>query len=312
MFGRTILISAELHDLLPADTHSLFRETGTCALKGVAADRMPFSPRSDGRKDGRTPRARDRLPGNTGARARAFRYRRNVCGRCGFRCAPVIRRRHDGVQGFMNEASEHLVAERSWAVPAGRRLGIVRDGENPSVPTPGDLIRCVAAVAAERDRAAFAALFRYFGPRLKTFFLRGALPAAVSEDLVQETMLAVWRKAQSFNPERAGVTTWVFTIARNLRIDHLRRQRNPADLPCEPEEEMRTVEALLLDGERDLRVRNALAGLSPEQQTIIRLSYYGEKSQSEIAGELGIPLGTVKSRTRLAMNRLRALLEDER
>jgi RNA polymerase sigma-70 factor (ECF subfamily) len=191
------------------------------------------------------------------------------------------------------------------------RMAIVSVGEGLPVPPADELARYVIAVATNRDRNAFAALFRHFGPRLKTFFMRGSMSSGLAEDLVQETMLSVWRKASYFDPGRAGVATWVFTIARNLRIDHLRRQRNPADLPPDPEEEPQTLEDALLGAERDLRVRKALSGLSPDQQTIIRLAYYSEKSQTEIASELGIPLGTVKSRARLAMNRLRALLEDE-
>jgi RNA polymerase sigma-70 factor (ECF subfamily) len=107
------------------------------------------------------------------------------------------------------------------------------------------------------------------------------------------------------------VATWIFTIARNIRIDPLRRQRDPSDLPPEPETALETVEDEVIGAERDAAVRNALTALSQDQQTIIRLSYFSEKSQTEIAYELGIPLGTVKSRTRLAMNRLRALLEDK-
>ena len=209
----------------------------------------------------------------------------------------------------MHEASNHVIT-RNFAIPLFGRLGLVSMGGRLPDVAAARLAELVVAVASRRDREAFADLFRHFGPRLKTFFMRGGMPDGLAEDLMQETMLLVWRKASYFDPARAGVATWVFTIARNLRIDHLRRQRNPADLPHEPEEMPPSIENVLLDTERDLRVRNALADLSPEQQTIIRLSYYSEKSQTEIAGELGIPLGTVKSRTRLAMNHLRALLED--
>ena len=210
----------------------------------------------------------------------------------------------------MHEARKHFAADTSWTVPASRRLGVV-SGDAPPPPGADELAGLVQTVAARRDREAFAALFRHFGPRLKTFFMRGGMSAGLAEDLVQETMLSLWRKASYYDPARAGAATWVFTIARNLRIDHLRRQRNPADLPPDPEDAPPSLEEALLGAERELRVRKALSGLSTEQQAIIRLSYYSEKSQSEIADELGIPLGTVKSRTRLAMTRLRALLEDE-
>lgn len=211
----------------------------------------------------------------------------------------------------MNEASNQIAVRPDWTAFARRRLAIVSADENLSLPAADEFVRLLSAVATDRDRQAFAALFRHFGPRLKSFFMRGAMSAGMAEDLVQETMLNVWRKASYFDPARAGVATWIFTIARNLRIDHLRRQRNPADLPPDPEDAPPSSEDLVLGAERDMRVCHALAGLSAEQQAIIRLSYFSEKSQSEIAGELGIPLGTVKSRTRLAMNRLRVLLEDE-
>ncbi|HEV7249516.1 MAG TPA: sigma-70 family RNA polymerase sigma factor [Shinella sp.] len=210
----------------------------------------------------------------------------------------------------MYDASNEIDTQERPAPSTGRRRAVV-NAADPRAPTPEALASLLAAVADDRDRQAFAALFRHFGPRLKTFFLRSAISSGVAEDLVQETMLNVWRKASYFDPERAGVATWIFTIARNLRIDHLRRLRNPATLPVDGDDAPPSIEDGVLGAERDERVRRALTTLSAEQQTIIRLSYFSEKSQTEIAGELGIPLGTVKSRTRLAMNRLRALLEDE-
>ncbi|WP_439603694.1 sigma-70 family RNA polymerase sigma factor [Shinella sp.] len=223
----------------------------------------------------------------------------------------MIRLGERRVEGGMNEASSPIEIEHKPSVPTGRRLAVVRSKEAQDIPSPDALAEMVGQVAHGRDRQAFALLFGYFGPKLKTFFLRWSLSSVVAEDLVQETMLNVWRKASYFDPERAGVATWVFTIARNIRIDHLRRQRDPSILPPDPEGGPQTLEDDLLGAERDERVRHALTALSMEQQTIIRLSYFSEKSQTEIADELGIPLGTVKSRTRLAMNRLRALLEDQ-
>ncbi len=210
----------------------------------------------------------------------------------------------------MYDASNEIDTQERPAPSAGRRRAVV-NAADPRAATPEVLASLLAAVADDRDRQAFASLFRHFGPRLKTFFLRSAISSGVAEDLVQETMLNVWRKASYFDPERAGVATWIFTIARNLRIDHLRRLRNPATLPVDGDDAPFSIEDGVIGAERDERVRRALTTLSTEQQTIIRLSYFSEKSQTEIAGELGIPLGTVKSRTRLAMNRLRALLEDE-
>lgn len=211
----------------------------------------------------------------------------------------------------MNDALEQFASAAPAQSLACRVRLVNAANEGRAAAGADELARLVQRVAHERDRQAFAALFGYFGPRLKTFFMRGGLAAGVAEDLAQETMLALWRKASFFDSARAGVSTWVFTIARNLRIDHLRRQRDPALLVQEPAEEPPTLEEAVLTAERELRVRSALSGLSPEQSTIIRLSFYSEKSQSQIAEELGIPLGTVKSRVRLAMNRLRSLLEDD-
>jgi len=211
----------------------------------------------------------------------------------------------------MNEASKPVESNHKPGLQTGRRLAVVSSRDKQQTPSPDALVEMMRQVAQDRDRQAFALLFRYFGPKLKTFFLRWTMSSVAAEDLVQETMLTVWRKASYFDAERAGVATWIFTVARNIRIDHLRRHRNPSALPPDPEKAMDTVEDGMLGAERDAAVRNALIALSPEQQTIIRLAYFNEKSQTEIADVLGIPLGTVKSRTRLAMNRLRALLEDK-
>lgn len=210
----------------------------------------------------------------------------------------------------MHDHSSHIEKEARHGVPP-KRYAVVSLVENRQAPTPEELVSLIQSVSRDRDRQAFALVFQHFGPRLKTFFLRWTLSAAVAEDLVQETMLTVWRKASYFDPTRAGVATWIFAIARNIRIDHLRRRRVPSSLPPDPEEIPASVEDHILGAQRDEQVRRALAALPAEQQTIIRLSYFTEQSQSEIAEALGIPLGTVKSRTRLAMNRLRALLEDK-
>lgn len=179
--------------------------------------------------------------------------------------------------------------------------------------TPEAQIRMVRAVAQQGDRTAFATLFRHFAPRLKTFLTRSGLPTNTAEELAQETMINVWRKASYFDPARAGVATWIFTIARNLRIDHLRqlkRQAPIADDPTDEGEEPHTGETFLLTAEREARVRVALTQLSEEQMNVVRLSYFSEKPHSEIAAELDIPIGTVKSRIRLAMAHLRSLLDE--
>jgi RNA polymerase sigma-70 factor (ECF subfamily) len=181
------------------------------------------------------------------------------------------------------------------------------------VLTADEQCRLLSVIATERDCQAFALLFKHFAPRLKTFLMRSGLAANIAEELAQETLLTVWHKASFFDPSRAGVSTWIFTIARNIRIDYQRRDCRPKPVDIDPSDEVDmppSTELVMMAAERDTRVREALHFLSEDQMTIIRLSFFHEKPHSEIARELGIPLGTVKSRVRLAMNRLRSLLGD--
>ena len=172
-----------------------------------------------------------------------------------------------------------------------------------------DHVRMIAAIATRADRDAFAALFSHFAPRVKGYMLRLGAAPQLAEDLAQETMLTVWSKAAAFDEARAAPSTWIFTIARNLRIDVARRERSAAGVDLadaadpEPAPDAR-VGAL----QSAARVRTALVSLPPEQAEAIRLSFFLEKPHAAIAEELGLPLGTVKSRLRLAMRRLRDLL----
>jgi len=181
-------------------------------------------------------------------------------------------------------------------------------------PDGAQLARMIVSIAVERDRQAFAALYSHFAPRVTAFLRKSGLPPNMAEEIAQDVMLTVWRKAEQFDPARAGASTWIFTIARNLRIDHLRRVRVATSAEQVEPEEIETApsgEALMLASERESTVRAALAALSDEQAMVLRLSFFGDKPHSEIARELGLPLGTVKSRVRLALGRLRALLEGE-
>lgn len=181
----------------------------------------------------------------------------------------------------------------------------------PYCPPPPDDASLVLAIAARQDRGAFAALFSRFAPRLKTWFMRAGTPADRAEDLAQETMLAVWRRAESYDPTRAGVATWIFTIARNQRIDALRRLARPlpdGDDPSFAPPAPPSPDAAFDAAQDEDRVRTALRDLPAEQAEVIRLSFYEDRPHAEIERALGIPLGTVKSRLRLAINRLRANL----
>lgn len=185
------------------------------------------------------------------------------------------------------------------------------------MPCPDEMTLCLQAVAAHADRGAFGRLFQHFGPRVAAFLVRGGASVDEAEEIMQETMATVWRKAAQFDPAKAGAATWIFTIARNRRIDRARRAAralSAAELFAAPpaEEGDASAEDMALAHEREARLRAALSRLSPEQDAVLRLSFFAEKPHSEIARELGIPLGTVKSRVRLAMARIRALLEDVR
>jgi RNA polymerase sigma-70 factor (ECF subfamily) len=171
----------------------------------------------------------------------------------------------------------------------------------------------IRAIAAGQDRAAFASLFEFYAPRIKAMLMRSGAAADAAEDVAQETLLTVWRKAAYFDPARASASAWIFTIARNLRIDRLRGdKRATAYAPLEmvepeaPESPDRALNAV----QRDERVRSALKELSPEQVRVVQLSFFEGRAHGDIAALLDLPLGTVKSRVRLAMTRLRNLLGD--
>jgi len=179
--------------------------------------------------------------------------------------------------------------------------------------TNDEMYALVRAVAVQRDRAAFAELFRHFAPRLKGFGIRRGVDAAAAEELAQETMLTVWRKAETFDPAKATVSTWIFTIVRNKRIDLFRREGYP-------EVELSEVAETADDGESPEQsvnaaqsgqaVREAMTALPAEQLQIIQMAFFEDKSHSLIAAELKLPLGTVKSRIRLALSRLRTAMPE--
>jgi RNA polymerase sigma-70 factor (ECF subfamily) len=172
----------------------------------------------------------------------------------------------------------------------------------------------LARLALGSDRVAFAGLYAFYAPRIRTYLRRlGADPVA-AEDLAQEAMATVWRKAAFYDRTRASAGTWIFTIARNLRVDALRRERrpqldpnDPALIPAAPP----SPESLLTGTRAASALRQAVAALSPEQAYLIELSFFQDQPHSVIASELGLPLGTVKSRLRLAIARVRKSLGEE-
>lgn len=177
-----------------------------------------------------------------------------------------------------------------------------------------DLVGMVIAVSERRDRAAFSGLFAHFAPRVKAYLIRHGATNEAAEELAQETLLRVWRKAHLFDPSVAAPSTWIFRIARNLRIDRIRRERRPEFDPEDPalvREADPAADQIIETDQEGARVRAAIDMLPPDQKQAILLSFFEDKPHREIADELGLPLGTVKSRIRLAFARVRQTLGDE-
>ena len=173
-----------------------------------------------------------------------------------------------------------------------------------------DWVDLVARVRDQGDRKAFADLFRHFAPRVKGFLMKSGASATLAEECAQDVMAVLWQKAHMYDPARASVATWVFTIARNRRIDALRRARRPEpealDWGPETEPDQAEVYALQRDCER---LGDAVARLPDKQRVLIERAFWGDLSHSEIAAETGLPLGTIKSRIRLALERLRHVMD---
>ncbi len=164
----------------------------------------------------------------------------------------------------------------------------------------------MSRISLERDRAAFAVIFDHFGPRVKAFLVKSGSNMSMAEECTQDVMITLWRKADMFDPSRASVATWIFTIARNRRIDLLRKERRPEpeELTWGPEADPEPEELLGLQQESTQLVA-AIATLPDKQRDLIQKAYFGDLTHAEIASETGLPLGTIKSRIRLALERLR-------
>jgi RNA polymerase sigma-70 factor (ECF subfamily) len=173
----------------------------------------------------------------------------------------------------------------------------------------------IEAIATRQDRTAFASLFHHFAPRIKAFIMRGGADAEAAQEVAQEALIMVWRKAASFDRTRASASTWLYTIARNKRIDLLRRSSRPA---IETEDwltvfapEDGDADKSVLAGQTYNRMKELLGGLSADQLVVIQKAFFEDKTHMAIAEELKLPLGTVKSRIRLALGRLRDALEKD-
>jgi len=186
--------------------------------------------------------------------------------------------------------------------------------EDQVLQNPGDdHKRLMESVSVSQDREAFKSLFVYFGPRVKAIMMKSGADHATADDLVQDVMMTVWRKCALYKPARGAVSTWIFTIARNARIDRLRRA---SSRPYDDIDDFELVsddadaEQEMLAGQRASLVSQAISALPDEQQQIMEMAFISDLPQSEIARKLSLPLGTVKSRMRLAYGKLRINLKD--
>jgi RNA polymerase sigma-70 factor (ECF subfamily) len=193
-----------------------------------------------------------------------------------------------------------------YAARAEVAAQVARRTVRMSAETDPDWVDLLARVREQGDRAAFAQLFRHFAPRVKAFLRKAGASDSLAEECAQDVMATVWQKAHLFDPARASVSTWIFTIARNRRIDALRKARRPEpeDLSWGPEEEPDQADLFEMRQENQ-RLGQALSQLPDAQRVLIERAYFGDLSHTEIATETGLPLGTIKSRIRLALERLR-------
>ncbi|MEM9053988.1 MAG: sigma-70 family RNA polymerase sigma factor [Pseudomonadota bacterium] len=182
-----------------------------------------------------------------------------------------------------------------------------------SDPTERDrLADCMEQIASARSRPAFATIFEYFAPRLKSYLMRLGSEASTAEEIMQEVMLNIWRKAEQYDRRQASVSTWIFRIARNRRIDSLRRNNKPeldAEDPMLRPAEAEQPDITVNRAQIEVKVREVIETLPEEQLVLLKAAFYEGLTHSEIAKTYDLPLGTVKSRIRLAFMRLRGSLE---
>lgn len=196
-------------------------------------------------------------------------------------------------------------AERRGENQAGSPQTVRNDAADAMATHNALLVR----VAEQRDRSAFASLFEHFAPRIKAYLMRTGTAPAAAEEVAQEAMVAIWRRASTFDPGRASASTWIFTIARNKRIDMVRREKrpelDPEDPSLVPAPETPADEAVA-GTQAAASLREAIATLPPAQRQLLELAFFEDMSHSEIAETQSLPLGTVKSRIRLALVHLRS------
>ncbi len=175
-----------------------------------------------------------------------------------------------------------------------------------------ELSTCLNEIALNQDRKAFSNIFKYFAPRLKSFFVKLGCTEMQAEEIIQEVMIAVWTKSHTYNQDKSSVSTWIYTIAKNKRIDKIRKEKkhfvvdsdDSLEIPVPSKQEGEILNMQLTE-----KINCSLEKLPKEQSELLKLSYFYEKTHSDIAKELNLPLGTVKSRIRLALSKMKNLAE---
>ena len=202
--------------------------------------------------------------------------------------------------------------DNEWVSSSWEPNAVVKSSAPKSVSSDAQIMsNLLISVAQKRDKSAFSDLFVYYAPRLKSYLMKQGSTNAQAEELSQEAMLSVWRKADRFDKDKASAGTLIFTVARNLRIDRIRKETRPSFDPEDPffvHDSNIAPDSVIEVKENQAKIRSVLAKLSKEQEEVIRLSFFEEKTHPVIADELKLPLGTVKSRIRLAMQKIRELM----
>ncbi len=191
--------------------------------------------------------------------------------------------------------------------------GLIRMNGQTAPEDQPSMEELMLAVSSRRDVDAFEVIFKHFAPRVKAYMAKLSADAQTAEELMQETMIAVWNKADQFDVAKGALSTWIFTIARNQRIDAVRRARRPEFDPTDPAfvpDEEQPADLRIAERQSASKLRAAMADLPKEQSALLELAYFEERTHSAIAKKLNLPLGTVKSRLRLAFNKLRAALDN--
>ncbi len=175
----------------------------------------------------------------------------------------------------------------------------------------------ISAIANTQDRQAFARLFDDCTPRLRAWLMKAGAPKDEADEIAQETMIKVWQKAKQFDRSRASGSAWIFAIARNQRIDLIRKknvrsrtQDNFAQEYPLHVDEPALPDADLAVGDTQAHIREGMKQLSEDQFEVINLAFFDGLSHRQIAAQLDLPVGTVKSRIRLAFARLKSELAD--